>query len=104
MLGNISMRLSKYEEESIKKAFLEIFKTGSLYLFGSRVDDNKKGGDIDLYIEVDDLTDVVSKKIDFLVNLKRKIGEQKIDVVINFGDERLIDTVAKEKGILLCKN
>jgi hypothetical protein len=43
---------------------------------------------------------LVSKKIEFLVKLKQKIGEQKIDVVLDYEDERLIDKIAKQ-GILL---
>jgi len=84
----------------IKKAFLEVFESGNIYLFGSRVDDTKKGGDIDLYISTPDKKDLVSKKIDFLVQLKRKIGEQKIDVVLDYATNRLIDNIAKQ-GIRL---
>ena len=46
------MRLSKYYVDSIKNVFNDVFCEGAIYLFGSRVDDTKKGGDIDLYIEV----------------------------------------------------
>jgi len=46
------MRLTNLEQKSIKETFSEIFKTGKIYLFGSRTDDNKRGGDIDLYIRV----------------------------------------------------
>jgi len=44
------VRLSQFEIDSIIKSFQEIFEKGVIYLFGSRVDDNLKGGDIDLYI------------------------------------------------------
>ncbi len=98
------MRLSEHELQSIKKSFLNVFEHGRLYLFGSRVDDFKKGGDIDLYIEPTQKKKLLSKKIDFLVQLKSYIGEQKIDVVIDRGENRLIDTIAKEKGVLLCQN
>jgi hypothetical protein len=40
------MRLTHKEIESIKQVFLEIFGSGKIYLFGSRVDDTLKGGDI----------------------------------------------------------
>ena len=45
------MRLNENEIKSIKETFIKIFKDGEIYLFGSRLDDNIKGGDIDLYIE-----------------------------------------------------
>ncbi len=45
------MRLERWEIEEIKKAAELIFgKDVKVILFGSRVDDNKKGGDIDLYV------------------------------------------------------
>jgi predicted nucleotidyltransferase len=97
------MRLLSNEVLAIKESFLEIFTSGSIYLFGSRVDDSKKGGDIDLYIENIQKNNIANKKIDFLISLKRKIGEQKIDVVINRDDNKPIYKIAK-KGILLCKN
>ncbi len=97
------MRLEKYEIDAIKKVFLEIFHEGSIYLFGSRVDDSKKGGDIDLYIEASQTYNLSSKRIDFLVYLKRSIGEQKIDVVFNRDHNSAIDKIAKQ-GILLCKS
>ena len=95
------MRLTTYQQQAIKKHFLEVFKEGEIYLFGSRVDDNAKGGDIDLYLVVPNIKDLATKKIDFLVALKRDIGEQKIDVVFDRGKNRLIDKIAKEKGVKL---
>ena len=61
----------------------------------------EKGGDIDLYISTQDRTKLVEKKINFLVGLQREIGEQKIDVVLDYGDNRLIDKRVRETGILL---
>jgi len=56
------MRLSKYYIDSIKSVFTSVFGTGEIYLFGSRVDDSKKGGDIDLYVEVKDKENLFDKK------------------------------------------
>ena len=61
------MRLSKAQHQAIKKYFLEVFHDGQIYLFGSRVDDGKRGGDIDLYIDSPDTKKLVHKKLDFLV-------------------------------------
>ena len=41
------MRLNQNYIRVIKQAFFEVFNKGDIYLFGSRVDDSKKGGDID---------------------------------------------------------
>jgi len=80
------MRLTDNQVTHIKEVFLQHFTSqDGLWLFGSRVDMQKRGGDIDLYIETHytDLGIVVTKKINFLVELQKRIGEQKIDVVIN---------------------
>ena len=95
------MRLTKYEINSIKKAFKETFGEGKVFLFGSRVDDTKRGGDIDLYIESKQKENLLDKKIDFLVSLKQKIGDQKIDVIISKDKSRLIEQEAIKKGIKL---
>ena len=95
------MRLTPYQQQAIKKHFLGVFKEGDIYLFGSRVDDNAKGGDIDLYLVVPNQKGLAIKRIEFLVKLKRDIGEQKIDVVFDRGKDRLIDKIAKEQGIKL---
>jgi len=95
------MRLTYFETEAIIKSFKEVFESGKIYLFGSRVDDTLKGGDIDLYIDTADKETLIEKKIDFLVSLKRKIGEQKIDVVFSRDKNRLIEQEALTKGVEL---
>jgi len=95
------MRLSKYYIDSIKTTFESIFNEGTIYLFGSRVDDTKKGGDIDLFIEVEDKSDLFEKKIKFLSKLKRKIENQKIDVIFNEDRTRLIEKEARKWAVPL---
>jgi len=95
------MRLSQNYINVIKEKFQNTFKSGKIYLFGSRVDDEKRGGDIDLYLVVDDHTNLFQKKIKFLSSIKRVLGEQKIDVIFNENSERLIEQEAKKWGIAL---
>ena len=77
------MRLQDFEINSIKSTANQIFGKGSkVVLFGSRVYDNVKGGDIDLYIQPSDKNNLWEKKIAFLVQLKSTIGDQKIDVIL----------------------
>ena len=100
----VKMRLTPKEIEAIVSTFEEVFREGSIYLFGSRVDDRQKGGDIDLYIDSLSTENLIEKKIDFLVHLKEKIGEQKIDVVLSRDTHRLIEKEALSKGIQLNTN
>ncbi|MDH4262376.1 MAG: nucleotidyltransferase domain-containing protein [Spirochaetia bacterium] len=96
------MRLSKLEIESIKKIATTTFGNGTqVILFGSRVDDSLKGGDIDLYIKPAEPKNIFQKKNDFLVKLKLQIGDQKIDVVIAKDHSRLIEKEALRKGQIL---
>lgn len=98
------MRISNFQKDKIVNIFKDIFKEGEIYLFGSRVDNSKKGGDIDLYLIPKNLNNLGYRKIDFLIYLKKAIGEQKIDVVIDRGDNILINKIAKREGILLWKS
>jgi len=96
------MRLTEYEINSIKKAFKEIFESGNIYLFGSRVDDTKRGGDIDLYlVPSKKFDDERERKIKFLIRLDDYIGEQKIDVIMAKDKNRLIEQEALKYGIKL---
>ncbi|WP_206609090.1 MULTISPECIES: nucleotidyltransferase domain-containing protein [Cysteiniphilum] len=100
----VDVRLTEYEIKAIKSSFLDVFGVGSIYLFGSRVEDSKKGGDIDLYIVPNDALSrdqLLAKKIDFLVSVKNLIGEQKIDVIMATNENRLIEQEALNKGIKL---
>jgi hypothetical protein len=48
------MRLTQEQQSAIRTAASEAFGAGAtVWLFGSRVDDHKKGGDIDLVIEAE---------------------------------------------------
>ena len=95
------MRLTEFEIKSIIESFWKYFKTGDIYLFGSRVDDTQKGGDIDLYIDTQDSDDLFEKKLQMIRDIKSKIGEQKIDVVISSDKERAIEEEALKKGVKL---
>ena len=82
---NRHIRLNDREINVIVTMFRQHFGVSDhLWLFGSRVDLTRRGGDIDLYIETyfDSPADIAQKKIKFLVDLKSELGEQKIDIVI----------------------
>lgn len=81
-----------------------MFCNGEVLLFGSRVDDSKKGGDIDLYLSpAGPADDLFKLKLKFLVDLKSKIGEQKIDLVLEpFASNELKQEVQRT-GVTICQ-
>jgi len=97
------MRLTQENIILIKNSVKEIFDENSkIFLFGSRIDDQKKGGDIDLYIETEMKNDVLQKKLKLINSLHKILGEQKIDIVINnFSGNKYIYEVARSEGIQL---
>ncbi len=74
------MRLTTEEISHIKSTIREFDPEARIYLFGSRVDDTKKGGDIDLLIFSETLTERDKRRI--RLRLYDKLGEQKIDILI----------------------
>jgi predicted nucleotidyltransferase len=95
------VRLTTFEVTAIKQSAQEVFGSGvDVFLFGSRVDDDKRGGDIDLYIKTQTNNDL-THKIQFLIALEQKIGEQKIDVILAMDKNRLIEQQAMNTGVLL---
>lgn len=100
------MRLSQTEIDAIKKVARMVFGDNTkTLLFGSRIDDNKRGGDIDLYIKytpVNSDENQYQLKIKFLVQIKKIIGDQKIDVLLDTGKQpNYIFKSVKKHGIQL---
>ena len=94
------MRLQKWEIEEIKKAAKLVFgENVKVLLFGSRVDDSKKGGDIDLYVITDNPS--YEKKTKFWIELQERLGEQKIDIILSEDLNRTIEKVALREGVEL---
>jgi predicted nucleotidyltransferase len=96
------MRISNFERNSIIKNAKKIFgRDVEIFLFGSRIDDNKKGGDIDLYVKTNIKDNLHQKKFNFIIALEDEIGEQKIDVIIAKDSTREIEKEAIKNGIIL---
>ncbi|MHB1678516.1 MAG: nucleotidyltransferase domain-containing protein [Sulfuriferula sp.] len=101
------MRLTQVQQAAIRSVSAQSFgERVGVWLFGSRLDDSKKGGDIDLYIEteIQDPDELVAAKLRFLLELHKKLGEQKIDVVIRraaYTEDLPIYRIAKETGVRL---
>lgn len=77
------MRLTQQQRRLIRKSVANCDPSANVMLFGSRVNDHERGGDIDLLIR--------SRKIDFKKRLQLKLelmaalGPQKIDITVDNG-------------------
>jgi predicted nucleotidyltransferase len=80
------MRLTPQERSAIAEAARDTLVPGSrVSLFGSRVDDSARGGDIDLLVDSPQAltaAEWVARRQAFVVRLYRLIGERRIDVLI----------------------
>ncbi len=78
------MRLDNDQIKVLKDKLQSLSSSAKLYLFGSRVDDDARGGDIDLLVVSDKLTkkDLRLLRIEFF----KYFGEQKLDIVLDNGE------------------
>jgi uncharacterized protein len=74
------MRLSEKEKNTFYSTIKKVDPLAQIFLYGSRVSDSLKGGDIDLLVLSEKLT--FQEKLTILVEIKEAIGEQKIDLLI----------------------
>lgn len=77
------MRLSDKEIKNFKCSIISLDKNAEVYLFGSRVHDHKKGGDIDLLI----ISKVILKRDlrRVRINFFTEFDEQKVDIILDDG-------------------
>ena len=97
------MRLSESLKFEILKSAKKNFGVDPVYLFGSRTDDKKKGGDIDLAVENNDMKVIFNKKkIIFLADIERRGIEYPFDIVqYNENTSSLLKSEIEDSGILL---
>ncbi len=100
-----AVRLAPEESQAINEVFAEIVKTPArLWLFGSRTDLQKRGGDIDLFLELHaSVSNVAALVRKIRVALYDRIGERKIDVIIKTPTTppSVLHEIAKQEGVLL---
>jgi predicted nucleotidyltransferase len=93
------LRLKKSEQELIKNTILSFDKNSKVVLFGSRADNSKKGGDIDLLVLSEKLT--FDDKLKILTKLYFDLDEQKIDLIITNNLSNPFVKIALENGVYL---
>lgn len=78
------MRISADKAATIRALAKKHFgDDATVYLFGSRADDSRRGGDIDLYISVPEVLENKARAVlKFNADLQISLGEQRIDVIV----------------------
>jgi len=99
------MRLTEHALSVIRQLVRQhVGDMANVYLFGSRVDDTKRGGDIDLYIDIaEKLENKAGAVLQFNAQLQVSLGEQRIDVIVRDGATRPlpIHEQARRTGVRL---
>ncbi len=100
------MRLQPKEVNAIRQAARDAFLPGTaVFLFGSRLRDEARGGDIDLLVETPEALspdDLVRRRTHFVSRIYQALDEQRIDVVIatrGQQDGRAVVSMAKRDGL-----
>ena len=93
------MRLQETERQAIIQSIRSADPDAAIYLFGSRVDDSAKGGDIDLLVLSGKIN--LMAKLDILAQLHQQLGEQKIDLAIYPDLSRPFARLAVKGGVAL---
>ena len=99
------MRLSETQTDTIVKLAREQFGASvRVWLFGSRTDDGKRGGDIGLLVEVEHAMDnrmLAAARLD--AALQMALGEQKFDVLLldPNSEPQPIHAIARAEGVEL---
>nr|MBS0019688.1 nucleotidyltransferase domain-containing protein [Gammaproteobacteria bacterium] len=103
------MRLTQTQIQLVKDAVTRHFgATARVFLFGSRLDDARQGGDFDFYVETDmnDPATVIDRKLALLAQLHATpaFEGEKIDLIIKPalpGPYPPIYQVARREGVSL---
>jgi predicted nucleotidyltransferase len=94
------MRLTPAQIDTIQSTVHAVLGEGAqVTLFGSRVHDEQKGGDVDLYVET--AQPDLMKKIRCKVSLQDQL-DLPVDLIVKpHGDRSPIALIAKQEGIRL---
>ena len=93
------MRITEKDKKAIINAVESSDPNAKVWLFGSRVDDSKKGGDIDIGILSSNID--VTEEIEIRQKIFNIISEQKIDLVVSKDGQEAFFKFAVTKGIFL---
>ena len=99
------MRLTEKQLRIAREEVRSTFGSqATVRLFGSRLDDTARGGDIDRYIEAPGTpAELLDRELRLHARLTRWLGARRIDVVVHGRGAPLrpIDTHARQTGVAL---
>jgi len=95
------MRITEQEKNVIIDTVKSSDPNAKVWLFGSYVDDSKKGGDIGIMILSEKIDKDVMQKIQLRRFICDRIGGQKIDIVTTNSGKEDIFRLTVEEGIQL---
>lgn len=99
------MRLTVEQRRAIVEETARCFGPDArVRLFGSRTNDEVRGGDIDLHVEAEGTPgDLLDRELKLYARLIRRLGERRIDIVVQRrgAAPRAIDEQARRGGVVL---
>jgi hypothetical protein len=98
------MRLEPQEIRAVRQAARVVFGARTIVrVFGSRVHDHLKGGDLDLHLEVEPGQASFANEMSFRDLIEGPLDELKVDIVLHERDAPLtpIDEIALRDGVPL---
>ncbi len=93
------MRLTSEQQRSIRQSVREADPAAAVYLFGSRVDDARRGGDIDLLVLSQRIG--LRERLRLLLRLEDRLGAQRIDLVVKPALDDPFARMASAEGVRL---
>jgi predicted nucleotidyltransferase len=93
------MRITDAEKDALVSSVRQADQNARIWLFGSRLDDSKKGGDIDIAV----LSSLIHipERMRIRRSILDRIGEQKVDIVVSSDGTDPFFRLAVETGIRL---
>jgi len=95
------MRITEHEKNVIVEAVKNADPAAKVWLFGSRADDTKRGGDIDIAVFSEKIKNDVMQEIQVRRFICNRIGEQRIDIVTTKDGKEAMFRLAMAEGIEL---
>lgn len=96
------MRLTEQEAAAIRAAASDAFGAGAgVRLFGSRLDDTRRGGDINLLVQLSAPPTAQAASV-FRRLLGRTVGEREYDILVSVGQPvSPVELKAAREGVVL---